>query len=72
MDSTRKELPKAKQYEGMSQYRPPLNFELVGKSFELVMDDGYDYVLKFLSREKLSTDFNPVREKNSVRLPEGR
>jgi len=54
MDSTKKELPKAKQYEGMSQYRPPLNYELVGKSFELVMDDGYDYVLKFSGRDKLS------------------
>jgi len=50
----KKELPKAKKYEGVSQYCPPLNFELVGKSFELVMDSGYDYEMKFVSREKLS------------------
>ena len=53
MDTVTIELPKPKQYEGMSQYRPPLNFELVGKDLTLVMDDGYDYQLKFLDREKL-------------------
>ena len=47
------ELPKPITYEGMSQYRPPLCFELVGKDLTLVMDDGYDYQLKFLDREKL-------------------
>ncbi len=34
-----------KKYEGISQYRPPLNYELSGQRFELVMDDGYDYFL---------------------------
>lgn len=47
------ELPKPKEYEGMSQYRPPLSFELVGKRFELVMDDGYEYGLEFCSKEIL-------------------
>ena len=42
-----------KKFEGMSQYRPPLNFELVGKTFELVMDNGYDYVLEFSNRKIL-------------------
>ena len=41
------------KFEGMSQYRPPLNFELVGRSFELIMDDGYDYILEFADRKKL-------------------
>jgi|GEM_PF-252140 len=47
-------LPRAKLYEGLSQHRPPLCFELVGKTFELVMDDGYDYELKFIDRKKIS------------------
>jgi hypothetical protein len=54
MDSVKKELPKAKQYEGMSQYRPPLCFELVGKTYELVLDNGYDYELSFIDRKNLS------------------
>ncbi len=49
----KKPLPQPPAFEGMSQYRPPLCFELVGQRFELVMDDGYDYELNFLSREKL-------------------
>ena len=53
MDTPKIELPKPKTYEGMSQYRPPLCFELVGKDLTLVMDDGFDYQLKFLDREKL-------------------
>ena len=47
-----KELPKPKTYEGMSQYRPPLCYELVGKRFELVMDDGYEYKLDFADRKR--------------------
>ncbi len=42
-----------KKYEGLSQYRPPLNYELVGKTLELVMDDGYDYELTFADRKTL-------------------
>lgn len=48
-----KELPKPKTYEGMSQYRPPLCYELVGKTLELVMDDGCDYELQFIDRKTL-------------------
>ena len=40
-------------FEGMSQYRPPLCFELVGKTFELVMDTGYDYEISFTDRKTL-------------------
>ncbi|MBP0986110.1 MAG: MoaF N-terminal domain-containing protein [Oscillospiraceae bacterium] len=48
------EQPAPRSYEGMSQYRPPLCFELVGKTFELVMDTGYDYELTFRDRKILS------------------
>ena len=42
-----------KIFEGVSQYRPPLNFELVGKKLDLVMDDGYDCTLDFVNRKTL-------------------
>ena len=48
-----KELPKPKTYEGMSQYRPPLCFELTGRRLTLVMDNGYDYTLYFADRKSL-------------------
>ncbi len=54
MEKAENSLPKPKQFEGMSQFRPPLCYELVGRKFDLVMDDGYDYTLEFLDREKLS------------------
>jgi len=38
----------------MSQYRQPLNYELVGRTFTLIMDSGYDYELTFDTRETLS------------------
>lgn len=41
-------------FEGLSQYRPPLVYELAGRSFDLVMDDGYDYALRFLDGETLT------------------
>jgi hypothetical protein len=47
------ELVSPKIFEGMSQYRPPLCFELVGKTLELVMDTGYDYELTFSDRRTL-------------------
>ena len=50
----RKKLPEPPEFEGMSQYRPPLCFELVGQKFELVMDDGYEYELNFLNRTTLT------------------
>ena len=42
-----------KSFEGISQYRPPLCFELAGRRFELVMDDGYDYELDLFDRKTL-------------------
>ncbi len=47
------EIPAAGTFEGMSQYRPPLCYELTGKTFELVMDTGYDYLLTFRDRKVL-------------------
>ena len=41
------------RHEGMSIYRPPLCHELVGRSFKLVLDDGYDRTVEFLDRENL-------------------
>lgn len=35
------------------QYTPPGCFELAGESFELIMDDGYDYFLRFIDGSKL-------------------
>lgn len=54
MDLEKKKLPKPKEYEGLSQFRPPLCFELIGKTFELVMNSGHSYALKFIDRQKLS------------------
>ena len=53
MDDEKRTLPKPKAFEGMSQYRPPLCFELVGSCFEIALDTGYDYILDFCSRRTL-------------------
>jgi len=55
LESTKKSLlPEMKAYEGLSAYRPPLCFELVGQTLELVMDTGFDYELRFIDRKRLS------------------
>ena len=41
------------KYEGMSIFRPPLCFELTGKSYELIMDDGFDRNLVIEDRKYL-------------------
>lgn len=46
----------------MSQYRPPLCFELTGKTFELIMDTGYDYELTFTDRKVLHFSVKDVSE----------
>ena len=38
---------------GNSMYRRPLCYELAGKTFQLVMDTGNDYLIHFVSGEKL-------------------
>jgi hypothetical protein len=53
VETIRPELPQPPEFEGMSQYRPPKCFELVGEKFELVMDDGYDYTAEFVDRDHI-------------------
>ena len=36
-------------FEGISTYRPHLNFELAGKTFHLIMDNSGDVIVKFLT-----------------------
>ena len=47
-------------FEGLSIFRPPLVYELSGKRFELVMDDGYDRTLDFIDNKTLQ--FGPAGE----------
>lgn len=52
--------------EGISQFTPPYCFELAGESFEFVMDDGYDYFLRFIDGGTLEWNWAggaPKREK---------
>ena len=52
---------KPDQFSGMlSVFRPPLVFELTGREFTLVFDDGYDRRLVFKDRKTLS--FGPGGE----------
>ena len=37
----------------ITQYAPPRCFELAGERFEFIMDDGYDYILRFIDGEAL-------------------
>ena len=45
--------PEKPEFEGLSQYREPLNFELAGRSFRLAMDDGSSYAVSFLDGHTL-------------------
>ncbi|MBR6406478.1 MAG: NAD(P)H-binding protein [Lachnospiraceae bacterium] len=42
------------QFEGLSQYRSPSVHELAGKSFYLILDDGAEGTMSFLTGESLS------------------
>jgi len=42
-----------KQFYGLSQYKGPFNYELSGKHFRLVMDDGREFSLNFTDGENL-------------------
>lgn len=53
-ENVKRKLPEPPEFEGMSQYRPALCFELVGQKYDLVMDDGYEYELNFLNRTTLT------------------
>ena len=41
-------------YEGLlSKWKSPFCFELAGQTFQLVMDDGHDYIVNFVSGESV-------------------
>jgi len=48
-------------FEGISQYRPPLNYELAGRSFHLVMDNSADITVRFLTGDRLELERNGQR-----------
>ena len=49
-----KKILRPSEYEGLTTFRPPLCYELTGRSFELVMDDGYIHNLTFTDRKTLT------------------
>lgn len=53
---------------GIRQFTPPYSFELAGESFELVMDDGYDYALRFLDGKTLEWNWVGSRPKQEKYL----
>ncbi|MBR3305370.1 MAG: MoaF N-terminal domain-containing protein [Christensenellaceae bacterium] len=44
---------KCDRHEGMSIFRPPLCYELTGRKYTLVLDNGYDNVIEFITDEEL-------------------
>lgn len=52
------DLPIETEKEGKRRNIPVLNFELTGKEFSLIMDEGETFALSFISDEKLSFDGN--------------
>ncbi len=64
MNNVQKEPSLPLKTGALDQFRPPLCYELVGKTFDLVMDNGYDYELKFIDKETLS--YGKVSESKKV------
>lgn len=52
-----------RKFPGLSQYKAPFCYELAGKSFRLVMDDGRVFALRFLDEKRLewAEDDRPLR-----------
>ena len=51
--------------KGISQFSPPFCYELVGESFEFIMDDGYDFSLRIIDDNTLEWNWvgdDPKRE----------
>ena len=42
---------------GIAQYDMPQNYELVGRKFEFIMDDGVDYTLNFIDKDTVEWNF---------------
>lgn len=51
-ENKKKEFPEV-GFEGLSQYRGPLVYELAGRTFYLIMDNGVEGMLNFVSGENL-------------------
>ena len=51
------DLRKISKFEGSFQYVPPRCFELAGRRFELLMDDGYDIVLDFIDNSTVKWNY---------------
>ncbi len=52
-----------RKFPGLSQYKAPFCYELAGKSFRLVMDDGRVFALRFLDEKRMewAEDDRPLR-----------
>ena len=48
---------------GIAQYDMPQNYELVGRKFEFIMDDGIDYTLNFIDKTTLEWNFENEKPK---------
>lgn len=50
-------------HNSIEQYCPPLCFELTGQRYELVMDDGFDFILNFVDEKTVewNSDGDAVR-----------
>ena len=61
-----------RKFPGLSQYKAPFCYELAGKSFRLVMDDGRVFALRFLDEKRLewAEDDRPLRVDEYRCLPE--
>ena len=42
----------------IAQFAPPMSYELIGQTFDFVMDDGTDYKLRFLDKTELEWTLN--------------
>ena len=49
--------PFNKYQAGISQYSMPQNYELIGKTFDFSMDDGFDYTLRFIDKETVEWNY---------------
>ena len=47
---------KKPEFEGLSQYRPHPNYELAGRSFHLIMDNGGEVTVRFLTGNRLELE----------------
>jgi len=58
----RKDKMITEEYKGVSQYRRPLDFELTGKTFNIALDNGKDFLLELLTDETLRFSYENITE----------